>query len=149
MYYRIWINFPLNCQVHKRVYYIFMKTVEEWNQRKYTIARSEFIRVWRSTQQTLYHVENSWLRSRLQGVFAYQMYTYQAAKYGDYKFPAWADAIGILIGLATLVPLPLFCCYRLYVGPVSFLYWWFSFLRIRFNTCYFQLQPRFNRQFPE
>ncbi|XP_058791159.1 sodium- and chloride-dependent GABA transporter 2-like [Phymastichus coffea] len=51
------------------------------------------------------------------GVFAYQMYTYQAAKYGDYEFPAWADAIGILIGLSTLLPFPLFFCYRLYVGP--------------------------------
>lgn len=47
------------------------------------------------------------------------MYTYQAALYGKYVFPDWASAIGILIGLATLAPLPIFFAYSLWKGPVS------------------------------
>ncbi|XP_031788424.1 sodium- and chloride-dependent glycine transporter 1 [Nasonia vitripennis] len=51
------------------------------------------------------------------GVFIYQMYTYRTASFGDYKFPVWADVIGILIGLSTLAPMPIFFCYHLWRGP--------------------------------
>ncbi|KAJ8681964.1 hypothetical protein QAD02_017756 [Eretmocerus hayati] len=51
------------------------------------------------------------------GVFGYQMYTYEAARLGDYTFPMWADGIGIMIGLATLLPMPIFFIYRLLKGP--------------------------------
>ncbi|XP_066582495.1 sodium-dependent proline transporter-like isoform X2 [Prorops nasuta] len=51
------------------------------------------------------------------GVFVYQMYTYKLASYGDYVFPTWANAIGVLIGVTTLAPLPIFFAYRLYKGP--------------------------------
>ncbi|KAI4484192.1 hypothetical protein M0804_007648 [Polistes exclamans] len=42
------------------------------------------------------------------GVFVYQMYTYESASYGEYVFPGWANTIGILIGLSTLAPFPIF-----------------------------------------
>ncbi|XP_046830065.1 sodium- and chloride-dependent glycine transporter 1-like isoform X3 [Vespa crabro] len=43
-----------------------------------------------------------------QGVFVYQMYTYEPAKYGEYVFPGWANMIGILIGVSTIAPFPIF-----------------------------------------
>ena len=49
------------------------------------------------------------------------MYTYEPVAYGDYVFPTWADAIGILIGLSTLAPLPIFFAYSLWKGPVSWI----------------------------
>lgn len=51
------------------------------------------------------------------GVFVYQLYTYQLGYYGTYVFPDWANAIGILIGLATLTPMPVFFILRLWKGP--------------------------------
>ncbi|XP_070160726.1 sodium-dependent proline transporter [Polyergus mexicanus] len=43
------------------------------------------------------------------GVFGYQLYqTDFPGNYGLYKFPGWTSIIGIGIGLATLVPLPVF-----------------------------------------
>ncbi|XP_076301084.1 sodium- and chloride-dependent glycine transporter 1 [Lasioglossum baleicum] len=51
------------------------------------------------------------------GVFVYQMYTYQWGYYGTYIFPDWANAIGILIGLSTLAPMPFFFIRRLWKGP--------------------------------
>lgn len=44
----------------------------------------------------------------LLGIFVFQMVDYSPASYGDYVFPAWADAIGLLIGITTLVPLFIF-----------------------------------------
>ncbi|KAF2903521.1 hypothetical protein ILUMI_02667 [Ignelater luminosus] len=44
-------------------------------------------------------------------VFAFQMIIYSAAVYEEYIFPIWADAIGILIGLATLAPMPVLLIY--------------------------------------
>ncbi|XP_012214972.1 sodium- and chloride-dependent glycine transporter 1-like isoform X2 [Linepithema humile] len=44
-----------------------------------------------------------------QGVFVYQLdQTDFQGNYGSYVFPVWAGVIGIGIGLATLVPLPIF-----------------------------------------
>ncbi|EFN77827.1 Sodium- and chloride-dependent glycine transporter 2 [Harpegnathos saltator] len=48
------------------------------------------------------------------GVFVYQTSTYTAATYGSYAFPPWADAIGILIGLSTLAPMPIFFVLKLW-----------------------------------
>lgn len=39
------------------------------------------------------------------------MVTYSSAKYEDYVFPAWADALGWMIGIATLLPMPVFAVY--------------------------------------
>ncbi|KYM78572.1 Sodium- and chloride-dependent glycine transporter 2 [Atta colombica] len=42
-------------------------------------------------------------------VFGYQLYqTDFRGSYGNYIFPSWASALGIGIGLATLVPMPIF-----------------------------------------
>ncbi|XP_054015666.1 sodium- and chloride-dependent glycine transporter 1-like [Hylaeus anthracinus] len=51
------------------------------------------------------------------GVFVYQIYTYELGYYGTYIFPDWANAIGILIGLSTLAPMPFFFIRRLWKGP--------------------------------
>ncbi|XP_076630222.1 sodium- and chloride-dependent glycine transporter 1 isoform X3 [Colletes latitarsis] len=51
------------------------------------------------------------------GVFVYQICTYQLGYYGTYIFPDWANAIGILIGLSTLAPMPFFFIRRLWKGP--------------------------------
>lgn len=40
-------------------------------------------------------------------------------EFGDYIFPAWADAFGWLIGASTLAPFVIFLIYRLIKGPVS------------------------------
>ncbi|XP_014478928.1 PREDICTED: sodium- and chloride-dependent glycine transporter 2-like [Dinoponera quadriceps] len=48
------------------------------------------------------------------GIFIYQTSTYTVATYGSYKFPKWADAIGILIGLSTLAPMPIFFVIKLW-----------------------------------
>ncbi|XP_032680610.1 sodium- and chloride-dependent glycine transporter 2-like isoform X2 [Odontomachus brunneus] len=47
-------------------------------------------------------------------IFVYQTSTYTVATYGSYKFPQWADAIGILIGLSTLAPMPIFFVVKLW-----------------------------------
>ncbi|KAJ8930137.1 hypothetical protein NQ314_017103, partial [Rhamnusium bicolor] len=39
------------------------------------------------------------------GIFAFQMSNFSRIYYEDYIFPLWADAIGWMMGLATLVPL--------------------------------------------
>lgn len=47
------------------------------------------------------------------------MYEYVPATYGTYKFPAWADVIGWLISISTILPFPAFALYRtLYGGEV-------------------------------
>ncbi|XP_024888135.1 sodium- and chloride-dependent GABA transporter 1-like [Temnothorax curvispinosus] len=49
------------------------------------------------------------------GIFGYQMaQTVFRGKYGSYVFPAWTEAIGIGIGLATLVPMPVFFILRVW-----------------------------------
>lgn len=40
----------------------------------------------------------------LLGIFVFQMVDYSPASYEGYVFPVWADALGLLIGLTTLVP---------------------------------------------
>ncbi|CAK9808586.1 Sodium- and chloride-dependent glycine transporter 2 [Anthophora quadrimaculata] len=50
-------------------------------------------------------------------VFVYQICTYELPRYGKYIFPGWANAIGILIGLSTLAPMPFFFIRRLWKGP--------------------------------
>ncbi|CAL7937509.1 unnamed protein product [Xylocopa violacea] len=50
-------------------------------------------------------------------VFVYQICTYEMPRYGEYIFPSWANAIGILIGLSTLAPMPVFFVRQLWKGP--------------------------------
>ena len=39
------------------------------------------------------------------------MATFTLASYEDYSFPVWADALGWLVGITTLVPLPVCAIY--------------------------------------
>lgn len=49
-------------------------------------------------------------------VFVFVMSQYVPAAYGTYKFPAWADVIGWLISISTLLPFPIFAVYRIIYG---------------------------------
>lgn len=50
------------------------------------------------------------------------MATFSLAYYEEYTFPVWADALGWMIGLFTLIPMPVFAVYSWKVGSiVSFL----------------------------
>ncbi|KOC63986.1 Sodium- and chloride-dependent glycine transporter 1 [Habropoda laboriosa] len=61
---------------------------------------------------------NKFLRNIAEiAVFVYQICTYELPRYGKYIFPGWANAIGILIGLSTLAPMPFFFIRRLWKGP--------------------------------
>ncbi|KAF7287461.1 hypothetical protein GWI33_001427 [Rhynchophorus ferrugineus] len=40
----------------------------------------------------------------LLAIFVFQMVFYQPASYEGYEFPVWADVVGLLIGISTLVP---------------------------------------------
>lgn len=42
------------------------------------------------------------------------MSTFTSATFGDYKFPPWGDALGWLMGLATLIPMPIFAVFKLW-----------------------------------
>lgn len=46
------------------------------------------------------------------------MITFSSAVYEVYTFPKWADALGVLIGIATLIPMPLFALYTIFVKKV-------------------------------
>lgn len=46
------------------------------------------------------------------------MVTFSLAYYENYTFPAWADALGWMMGLATLVPMPVFAIYSWKTGTV-------------------------------
>ncbi|XP_014203633.1 sodium- and chloride-dependent glycine transporter 2 [Copidosoma floridanum] len=48
------------------------------------------------------------------GIFAYQMYSFQKGQLRGIEFPWWADAIGVMIGLATLAPMPIGFCFALF-----------------------------------
>ncbi|XP_026474841.1 sodium- and chloride-dependent glycine transporter 1-like isoform X2 [Ctenocephalides felis] len=52
-------------------------------------------------------------------VFIFLMINYETATFEDYIFPAWADAIGILIGLTTLVPIPIYTMYLLFKRKIT------------------------------
>lgn len=54
----------------------------------------------------------------IQGVFIFAMVTFTAATYGDYIFPAWADSLGLMMGLVTLVPLPIFAIFKIWEGKL-------------------------------
>ncbi|KAJ1532232.1 hypothetical protein ONE63_000849 [Megalurothrips usitatus] len=49
-------------------------------------------------------------------VFIFVMSQYVPAAYGSYKFPFWADVIGWLISVSTLLPFPIFAVYRIIYG---------------------------------
>lgn len=46
------------------------------------------------------------------------MVTFSLAYYEEYTFPSWADALGWMIGLFTLIPMPVFAIYSWKTGSV-------------------------------
>lgn len=46
------------------------------------------------------------------------MITFSSAVYEEYTFPMWADALGLLIGLSTLVPMPLFALHTIFFKQI-------------------------------
>ncbi|KAK3926811.1 Sodium- and chloride-dependent glycine transporter 2 [Frankliniella fusca] len=49
-------------------------------------------------------------------VFVFVMSQYVPAAYGNYSFPFWADIIGWLVSISTLLPFPIFAVYRIIYG---------------------------------
>lgn len=58
-----------------------------------------------------------------QGVFIFTMINFTPASLNNYTFPVWADALGWLMGLSTLAPLPIFAlivlCWSKYVRTTT------------------------------
>lgn len=59
-------------------------------------------------------------------VFVFQMVNLVPAEYETYVFPDWADALGILIGVTTLVPFVVMIPYVYYTGEYPNLADWFK-----------------------
>lgn len=57
------------------------------------------------------------------GVFAFQMSTFEFAEYEGYAFPDWADILGVLVGLATLAPMPIMAGISLFQRKYSGMEW--------------------------
>ena len=51
-----------------------------------------------------------------QGVLFFTLYNYLPAYYEGVEFPGWVDALGWLIGITSLVPLPVCAVYQLFRG---------------------------------
>ncbi len=47
-------------------------------------------------------------------VFSYSLYSYRPPKYGDYIYPEWATAIGWMISLASIIPIPVIFIWTVY-----------------------------------
>ncbi|PSN52584.1 Sodium- and chloride-dependent glycine transporter 2 [Blattella germanica] len=58
----------------------------------------------------------AWVYVFLIGVLVFTLYNYSPARYEGVHFPGWVDALGWLIGIASLLPMPLFAVYRLARG---------------------------------
>lgn len=46
------------------------------------------------------------------------MITFTLAYYEEYTFPPWADGLGWMIGLITLVPMPVFAIFTWKTGTI-------------------------------
>lgn len=44
--------------------------------------------------------------SHLQALLVYSIVKYQPSEYGNYRFPAWAELLGILMGLLSCLMIP-------------------------------------------
>lgn len=44
--------------------------------------------------------------STLQALLVYSIVKYQPSEYGSYRFPAWAELLGILMGLLSCLMIP-------------------------------------------
>ena len=47
------------------------------------------------------------------GVFIFYLVSYSPVTYGDYQYPAWAEALGLSLSLASMVWVPLYALYFL------------------------------------
>ena len=47
------------------------------------------------------------------GVFIFYLASYSPVTYGDYQYPAWAEALGLSLSLASMVWVPLYALYFL------------------------------------
>jgi hypothetical protein len=55
-----------------------------------------------------------------QGILLFSWVDYSPARYGDVYFPAWADALGWLMSLCSIIWIPIMAVYKVYKddGPV-------------------------------
>ncbi|CAH1405301.1 unnamed protein product [Nezara viridula] len=55
------------------------------------------------------------------GIFIFYIFEYVPAKYGNYEYPTWAEAIGIMISLSSMLWIPGYAIYYLLTSPGSFM----------------------------
>lgn len=53
------------------------------------------------------------LFSFLQFIFIFMLVDYSPSKYGDYLYPRWADGVGWLFALSSIIFIPLTMVYKL------------------------------------
>ncbi|BFZ08268.1 hypothetical protein BsWGS_11307 [Bradybaena similaris] len=53
------------------------------------------------------------------GVVLFSMSTFQPVKYVGYEFPSWAHAIGVIVGLSSIIFIPAYMMYKFMVTPGS------------------------------
>ncbi|XP_075218213.1 sodium- and chloride-dependent GABA transporter 2-like [Lycorma delicatula] len=50
-------------------------------------------------------------------IFAFYIIQYVPAKYGPYEYPSWAEVVGILMSLSSMIWIPAYAIYYLLTGP--------------------------------
>jgi solute carrier family 6 GABA transporter-like protein 1 len=54
----------------------------------------------------------------LQGIFVFSIVQYTPVTYGlGYQYPTWAEALGICISLSSMLWIPLYAAYYIYITP--------------------------------
>ena len=49
----------------------------------------------------------------MMGVFMFYLVSYSPVTYGQYKYPSWAEAIGLCLSLASMIWVPIYAVYYL------------------------------------
>ncbi len=55
----------------------------------------------------------------MQAILVFSFVMYKPAKYGDYYYPLWADALGWGLALISILPIPIVAAYKLIMAPGS------------------------------
>ncbi len=47
----------------------------------------------------------------------YGLASYHPLEFGNYKYPLWANILGIIITLSSAICIPIFATYQIYIAP--------------------------------
>ncbi|CAH1797534.1 unnamed protein product [Owenia fusiformis] len=59
----------------------------------------------------------------LVGIMTFTWIDFKPSNYDDYKFPVWADILGWLMSLSTILPIPMFAIYKVYTLDIKMSIW--------------------------